>query len=144
MDFPAGELFILLFFSVGLTLVGIGYFIFRKRRNLTRNGIAAKGIVIGLHRMERHEYPLAPSIRYQTTDGREVIFHSSEGRNPPKYRVGDEVTLYYDPKDFQHVQLAGDYLMVYVFAGMGAVFLLLSVWDIADSVGTIWQWAWSE
>ncbi|MVM37573.1 DUF3592 domain-containing protein [Spirosoma sp. HMF3257] len=141
MKFPAGDLFIFAFFLIGTLFVGIAYYIYHSHQQLVKNGIMTKGVVISMHRMNPHEYPVAPSIRYRIQDGRELVFHSSEGRNPPAYQIGEEVTLYYDPKNPEHVELDGDYLMVYVMGGIGSVFLLLSIWEIGSSTVAIWKWA---
>jgi hypothetical protein len=137
---PGFELFILLFFTVGAVFGIISYTIYRNSRNLIENGVETKGIVIDLHRLKPREYPLAPSIRYFTKEGTERIFHSSEARNPPAYQIGEEVTLYYDPKDADNVHLQGNYLLVYVFAGMGAVFWLFSIWYVGSAVKAVFQW----
>ncbi|MFC5408238.1 DUF3592 domain-containing protein [Larkinella bovis] len=141
MKLPGGDLFTLLFFFIGVTLVGIGYGLYHSRQQLIRKGIATQGLVIDLHRVKPHEYPLAPSIRYRTADGQERVFHSSLGRNPPAYQIGEEVTLYYDPKQPDRVQLQGDYLLVYVLGGIGSIFLLLSVWSVPEALRAVWQWA---
>ncbi|WP_461091866.1 DUF3592 domain-containing protein [Spirosoma gilvum] len=140
MKLPVADLLISLFFLIGLLLISIAVYLYYDHQQLIKKGIMTKGIVIGMHRMKPREYPVAPSIRYHTQDGRELVFHSSEGRNPPAYSIGEEVTLYYDTAKPERVQLAGDYLMVYVFSGIGAVFLLLSVWSIGESFGAIWKW----
>ncbi|GAB3327537.1 hypothetical protein GCM10027299_28290 [Larkinella ripae] len=140
MKFPIAEGIFLLFFLVGLTLTGVGYYLFRSRQQLTKTGVATPGVVINLHRVKSNSYPLAPSIRYQTADGQQRVFHSSEGHNPPVYQVGEEVTLYYDPKAPENVHLEGDYFMIYIFGGMGLGFLLLSVWSVPECVRQIGAW----
>jgi hypothetical protein len=140
MKLPAADLIIFLFFLIGVSLLGIAYYVYWSRQQLIQHGIKTKGIVISMHRIKPREYPVAPSIRYQIQDGRELVFHSSEGRNPPAYQVGEEVTLYYDPAQPNQVELEGEYLLIYVFGGMGLIFLLLSVWSIGESVGAIWEW----
>ena len=137
---PGYELFVLLFFTVGAVFAIISITIYRNSRNLIENGVETKGIVIDLHRLKPREYPLAPSIRYFKRDGTEHIFHSSEARNPPSYQIGEEVTLYYDPNDPNNVHLQGNYLLVYVFAGMGAMFWLFSIWSIGSAVKAVFQW----
>lgn len=140
MKIPAGDLFIFLFFLIGVTFCGVSYNIYRNEANLIENGIEAKGVVIGMHRMKPRQYPEAPSVRYFTLDGKEHVFHSSDGRNPPLYYVGQEVTLHYNPDNPDEVQLENDHLLVYVFGGFGLVFLLFSVWGIGGSVIAIWKW----
>ncbi|MBD2756836.1 DUF3592 domain-containing protein [Spirosoma validum] len=140
MKLPTGELFVTFFFLVGITLWGTAYSSYQRHQQVVKNGASAKGLVVGLHRVKRHGYSLAPSIRYQVYDGRELVFHSSEGQNPPVYQIGDEVTLYYNPLQPENVWLADNYLMVYVLAGIGALFLLVSVWEIRESTVIIWKW----
>ncbi|GAB3711801.1 hypothetical protein GCM10027592_49760 [Spirosoma flavus] len=140
MKFPAGDLFVLFFFLIGLSLAGVAWYIYKNHQDLVKNGIATKGIVISMHRLKPREYPVAPSIRYRTQDGIERVFHSSEGRNPPTYQIGEEVTLYYNPSDPDDVVLEGNYLLVYVFGGMGFVFMLISVWGVGSSIAGIWKW----
>lgn len=137
---PGFKLFILLFFTIGAVFAVISFTIYRNSRNLIEHGIETKGIVIDLHRLKPREYPLAPSIRYVKKDGTVHVFHSSEGRNPPEYQIGEEVTLYYDPNDPDNVHLKGNYLFVYVFAGMGAMFWLFSIWYVGSAVKAVFQW----
>lgn len=140
MKLPVADLLILLFFLIGVLLVSVAGYLYYDHQQLVRTGVMTKGMVIGMHRMKPREYPVAPSIRYRIQDGRELVFHSSEGRNPPAYSIGEEVTLYYDPQNPERVKLDGNYLLVYVLAGIGAVFLLLSVWTIGESVAAVWAW----
>ena len=140
MKFPGFEFFIFLFFTVGAIFAGISYSMYRSNTELVENGVKAKGTVIAMHRVKRRQYPVAPSVRFFTQDGREHVFHSSEGRNPPEYQVGEEITIYYDPKNPDNLHLEGNYLLVYVFAGMAAVFWLFSIWYVPSAVKAIWQW----
>ncbi|CAG4989723.1 hypothetical protein DYBT9275_00357 [Dyadobacter sp. CECT 9275] len=139
-NFSGGDLFIMLFFVIGLTLCSAAYYFYQKGRYLIDHGIKVKGLVIGMHRIQRYEYPVAPSIRFMTREGKERVWHSSEGRNPPQFEVGQEVVLHYNPNDPDEVQLENDYLLVYVFGGIGSVSLLLSVWEIGGAIRALWGW----
>lgn len=46
-----------------------------------------------------------PSVRFQTADGRTVEFQSKLGSNAPP-RVGDEVTVLYDPQRPEEARVA--------------------------------------
>jgi hypothetical protein len=140
MKIPAGDLFVAFFFAIGLTFCAISYHFYRSGEDLIANGIKAKGIVVGMHRIKRLEFPIAPSVRFFTQDGKEHVWHSSDGRNPPAYFVGQEVTLHYNPNDPDDVILENDKLLVYVFGGMGLVFMFISVWGIGSAVRNIWNW----
>ena len=140
MKLSAGDFFIILFFSIGLVLCGISYHFYRSGGNLIASGIETKGVVIGMHRMKPLEYPVAPSVKFYTQSGKVHIWHSSEGRNPPEYQIGQEVSLHYNPNNPDEVILEQGKLMVYVFGGIGMIFLLLSVWDIGGSIKNLWLW----
>jgi hypothetical protein len=46
-----------------------------------------------------------PVIHYQAQDGRDFNCTGKIGRNPPSYKVGQQVELYYDPQDPQNAHL---------------------------------------
>jgi hypothetical protein len=48
---------------------------------------------------------LFPSVRFQTADGRTVEFQSKVGSNAPP-KVGEEVTVYYDPERPEDAKLS--------------------------------------
>jgi hypothetical protein len=139
MKFPGGALFIVLFFIIGLTLEGIAFRIYSESHYLIDHGITTRGLVIGMHRMHPREYPVAPSVQFFTPDGKRHVFHSSDGRNPPLYQIGEEINLHYNPENLEEIQLGEDDFYAYVFAGIGAVFLLLTVWEINSSITEIWK-----
>jgi Protein of unknown function (DUF3592) len=47
-----------------------------------------------------------PTVVFTTPDGREVRATSTTGTNPRSGKVGDAVTVYYDPNDPQRVQVS--------------------------------------
>lgn len=50
-----------------------------------------------------------PSVRFQTSDGRTVEFHNKIGSNAPP-KVGDEVTVIYDPERPEEARVALGYM----------------------------------
>ena len=68
---------------------------------------------------------LFPSVRFQTVDGRTVEFQNNIGTNSPP-RVGDEVTVIYDPErpEDAKVALASTFRFNFkLLAVAGAIFL---------------------
>ena len=66
-----------------------------------------------------------PSVRYQTADGRTVEFQNKLGTNAPP-RVGDEVTVFYDPARPEDARVAlGDTFKINgkLLLVVGAIFL---------------------
>lgn len=134
------DLIVLLFFSIGLAASGAAIYTYRSRQDLIKNGVGVNGTVVDLIRTSRKSYVKAPSIQYVDANGRVKVYHHSVATNPPKYDIGQQVTLYYDRERPNDIQLPDDYLMVYIFAAFGVVFLLLSIWSVPESVGSLWKW----
>ncbi len=66
-----------------------------------------------------------PSVRFQTADGRIIEFQNGVGSNAPP-KVGEEVTVYYDPERPEEAKLAlGDTFKpnLKVLLVVGAIFL---------------------
>lgn len=128
------ELIMLVFLTAGLVMSGAALHLYLEKKKLIEEGVATQGVVIALNRTSSKSYTRAPSIQYRTQDGNLRVHHSSEGRNPPAYQVGEVVTLYYHPDQPEEVHLEGNYLMVYVLAAFGGGFLLLSIWSLPSIV----------
>lgn len=58
-----------------------------------------------------------PIIEYN--GGYRAMPHS--GQNPPKYKVGDRVTIYYNPNKLSQIRLDEAPIMAYIGAGFAAV-----------------------
>ena len=72
--------------------------------------LTAVGVVTGhtsrsSHSVEHRSTLLFPSVRFQTADGRTVEFQSKVGSNAPP-KVGEEVTVYYDPERPEDAKLS--------------------------------------
>ena len=79
---------------------------------MARTGARAVGVVTGhtsrrsYGSMHNHKSLLFfPSVRFQTQDGRTVEFQNKTGTNAPP-RVGDQVTVIYDPARPEEAKLA--------------------------------------
>ena len=64
----------------------------------------------------RPEVLFFPSVRFQTADGRSVEFENDLGSNAPP-RVGDEVTVLYDPLRPEEAQIKS-VMMLWFLPGM--------------------------
>ena len=90
--------------------------------------LQAVGVVIG--HTSRRSYArsggvIFPSVRFQTADGRTVEFQNKLGTNAPP-RVGDEVTVFYDPARPEDAKVAlGDTFKINgkLLLVVGAIFL---------------------
>ena len=90
--------------------------------------LKAVGVVIGhtsRRSYDRSSGVIFPSVRFQTADGRTVEFQNKLGTNAPP-RVGDEVTVFYDPARPEDAKVAlGDTFKINgkLLLVVGAIFL---------------------
>jgi hypothetical protein len=90
--------------------------------------LKAVGVVTGHSSRPTHDRKgmlRFPSVKFQTADGRTVEFQNEIGTNAPP-KVGDEVTVYYDPERPEEAKLAlGDTFKptLKVLLVVGAIFL---------------------
>lgn len=126
-------------FPLGSTLFGAVFVAFgvhslRARRSFARRAVPALGQVTELRWRDiatpgsgRVSLVAFPVLRFQTPDGRTVVAESSAGRNPAPARVGQQVTVLYDPDDPTQAALEGDSVgsVLYIcFIIFGAFFLV--------------------
>ena len=95
--------------AVAAVLVGVGVRRRQESRRFAASATRAGGVVVELVSGSpgpRGGVPLAyPVVRYRTTDGREVVFRSGFGSQPPLWRPGQPVTVLYDPADPQAARI---------------------------------------
>lgn len=91
-----------LFAALGLVgFLATGYWVLETRRFLDR-AAAAPGQVIDLAEKRstsngKTSVSWHPVVSFRSADGRERRFRSGAGSSPPSYRVGEAVTVLYDP-----------------------------------------------
>lgn len=82
------------------------------------NATATQGTVIGLEvkrpagsqhapDLRRHNLPMAPQVRYEVA-GHRYTYVAAHGRFHQRVRVGDHVTVLYDPSYPAHARLRGE------------------------------------
>jgi Protein of unknown function (DUF3592) len=134
------------FWAVAAVLVGVGLRRRRESQRFAASAARAGGVVVELVSGSpgpRGGVPLAyPVVRYHTTDGREVVFRSALGSQPPLWRPGQSVTVLYDPANPEAARIEtkaatvvapGCFVAVGVaLAGFATVMFLLFRW--ADSL----------
>jgi Protein of unknown function (DUF3592) len=89
------------FWAVAAVLVGVGVRRRGESRRFAAAATRASGVVVELvsgPAGPQGGVPLTyPVVRYRTADGREVVFRSGFGSQPPLWRPGQPVTVLYDP-----------------------------------------------
>ena len=68
-------------------------------RDLSEVGIRTTGVVVGYaESMEQGETAYAPVIEFKTSLGATIMWPSDLYSSSPRYRLGDEVIILYDPQ----------------------------------------------
>ncbi len=122
------------FFLVGLLFLGRALYGALSTESLLSQSIAVDGRIVWLeqlHRVNRSGYTYAPVFRFTLQNGQPFTVQSRVHSNPPEFKVGDAVKVYYKP---DHPEWAvinslgqlwmGDVALAFVglvFSGMGAV-----------------------
>jgi hypothetical protein len=86
---------------VGVTLLGLSYYLGHNLVHLETTGLRAPGIVQSLERSapDSHGSTYHPVVSFVTRGGDAIRFRDATGSNPPAYRVGDHVTVLYLEND---------------------------------------------
>lgn len=72
-----------------------------------------------------------PSIQYSTLGGKTLIGTTNIGSNPPNYKIGQEVKLYYNPKNPEHIlvkNFSDQWLLALTFGSIGTIFMVMSLY----------------
>lgn len=108
--------------------IGVGVYDRNKQDRCTET-TQAQVVDIAVKRGEDGGLLYAPVFGY-TGDGQEYINQQSIYSNPCGYSVGENVELSYNPDDPQEFYVEGDSslnLLIYIFGGIGAVFLVAGI-----------------
>ena len=104
----------LLFFGAVIFIYGSQY-LFLKEANKT-NGRVTGFIVPKGKSLKR------PVIEFYTPDQQKHTYYHSEGTNPPQYRQGEEVTIYYNPTNPEEACVGYSFIPMIILSIFGLVF----------------------
>ena len=130
---------------LGMILLIIGLIIYRRKRLIYENAIKTEGVVIGFIKTEIDSSdenlfvsneedlskgtPYAPKIEY-TTKSNEKYEIEGVASSPPKYKIGDKVTLLYQengPSKAIVDSFFDKWIIVLVMSVFGFVLLIFGV-----------------
>lgn len=119
------------FIPIGLLLLLGATWAVSSTKTWLAHAVEAEGKVIELVRRRDSEntgYLFAPVVRFQTMEGRTVEFESSLRSNPPAYRTGQTVSVFYDPDEPRSATIKGFFslwLMPVILGFIATVFLIV-------------------
>ena len=88
---------------------------------------------------ETYTYTYYPVIEFQVGD-RTISQKSSFGQDPPKYTVGQQVEIYYNPNNVEEYFIKGDSTPQYlgiVFIGLGSLAALVGFFVFIRNAGKL-------
>ncbi|HUI56914.1 MAG TPA: DUF3592 domain-containing protein [Bryobacteraceae bacterium] len=133
------------FLFVGLGLLAGGVLAIQHTRHFVRNAVLAQGVVTENVRPGGGRAVYYPRVRFRTAGGRQISFLSSGGSNPPAYRVGESVTVLYDPQDPYNVSIRSFWnvwVLPFILCSLGVFFFLVGGALMAVAVVTARRNTW--
>ena len=121
----------LLMTAIGLVPASLGGLIFLRRLRFLQTACMTSGIVEQVtlkHLVDGHAYQ--PKITFTTPGGEKVQLTSVGMSNPPRFRVGQEVPVVYDPSNLHKARIrsfANLWFASLLFGGLGSPFFLISL-----------------
>lgn len=120
------------FLLVDLIFLGVGIYLTYDAYKFTHTARTAVGIVtaIPFHSSSDGDsggvyYPV---IEFTADNGQAVEYHSTSGSNPPEFRVGEKVNIFYDPADPQNAKIDSFldlWFIGVIFSGIGLVGVII-------------------
>jgi hypothetical protein len=131
MGQPEGiEILFIIFMAMGAIMLLIIYFIHKRRQRLIDMGYRVTGKVIDVVRTTggRGGFAYAPVIQFQTYMNETIIKTYPMATNPCPYKKGDEIEVYYHPKNPKRFIMKND-------KAIRIVYIVLSIMGIFFFVG---------
>jgi len=118
------------FAAIGLAMLAGALFWYQSVKSFVAEASVAQGTVVELARSQSGSGSptFRPVVRFKAADGQAVEFTSSSGSNPPSYRRGETVEVFYRPSDPQNALINGLFALwggPLIVGGMGAAFFLI-------------------
>jgi hypothetical protein len=121
----------LLMIAIGLKTGSLGGLLFLRRLRFLRTKCATTGVVEKVtlvHLVDGNAYQ--PKITFTTQTGENVVLTSVGMSNPPRFRVGQEVPVVYDPSNPHKARIrsfASLWFASLLFGGLGSLFFLIAL-----------------
>lgn len=125
-----------LFSTIGVGMLVGSFFIFSNTTGFIRRAAQAEGKVIDLERSRSssssgsRSSTYRPVVEFTTATGKRIEFTSSVGSSPPSHRVGEPVTVLYNPADPQSARIKSFFQLWFGFLivfFMGLVFAAIGL-----------------
>lgn len=120
------KLFGYIFAAIGTIMLALAVTVLVYQQAAFADAIFVEGTVIGQDR--RSSSGSAPVVQFRDESGQYHRFESSVSSSPPRYAVGDAVTVKYPPNEPQGAAIddfLSNYLVALIFGGIGFIFFAI-------------------
>lgn len=122
----------IIFLLVGTGLLAGGVFFFMRTRRFLATALMATGTVVALvqARGTKGGITYRPQVAFTTPEGVRSQFTDRLGSRPPRFQVGQVVSVRHDPKDPREARLAGRLGLWFVpmlLSGVGLTFAAVGI-----------------
>ena len=120
---------VLCYLIISIALIVAGVINWYRTKRFIETAQRTIGTVIELVSRSPKRTTYAPKVRFKAIDGREIVFTETLSTNPPGYEIDEQVTVFYDPHDYQRARVFKSKWRVYYFAlllgGLGVIFFIV-------------------
>ncbi|MGI8545316.1 MAG: DUF3592 domain-containing protein [Aridibacter sp.] len=92
--------------AAGLVLSFIGVFFWHRTKTFVGRSVKTEGLIMGFDESTDDGISYAPIIRFTTNDGSTLKFTDSVYSNPPGYKVGERVKIFYHQSNYKDARVA--------------------------------------
>lgn len=133
---------------IGLLLCTGAYYNWKVNHDLKTKGIATSGKVVGYRSQEsydskrrRSSQTYAAVVEFLDANHQTQSATSDVYTSPPRFDVGEQINLWYDPKNPQRILIAGaeEWLISTILGGVGALLALAGIPNFFKTLGLLFR-----
>lgn len=120
----------MIFLGIGLIFLLVAGIIAYFRFDFLKRAIKTEGVMTDFILSKGKYRSYRPVVKYKTLNGKEQSFTNLVGHRPNPYKVGDRVTVFYDPVNPSHAIIGTFFslwLFPFIFGIIGAIFTIVGI-----------------
>lgn len=123
---------ILCYLILSVALIVAGLINWYRTNKFIETAQQIAGTVTALVRRSGRKGPTySPTVRFKAIDGSEIEFTEALSTRPPGYEINEQVTVLYDPHDYQRARVFKTKWRIYyyalLFGGLGTIFFIVYI-----------------
>ena len=123
---------ILCYLIISVVLIVVGLINWYRTKKFIETAQQITGTVIELVQRSGRKGPMySPMVRFKAIDGSEIVFTETLATRPPGYEINEQVTVLYDPHNYQRARVFKTKWRIYYYAlllgGLGTIFFIVYI-----------------